>query len=319
MNIAMKKSGHSSARSRGMGYLLLVPSTVLILVVSVYPLLNGIYLSMTNQHFLKPQQNDFVGLANFKALLVDIKAGASYAAAALPFGDPEFYAALGFSFLYAFCVVFFAYALGLWLANLLNKDIWCRGLLRALILIPWIIPSTVAATNWLWVLDTQVGIINTTMKALGIIEKSIPFLSDPNIVKLTVILVGVWKAFPFMMITLLAGLQGISPDLYEASKIDGASAVQSFLRITLPLLKPISFVSITLMFIWTFNNFENIYLLTYGGPLTYTTTLPILAYKTAFFKSDMSYASAIAVLMMVCMVIFTIIYLRVLFRDKEEA
>lgn len=314
----MKKRNKSSSRRMSMGYILIIPSTLLMLVISIYPLLNGIYLSMTNQHFLKPKQNDFIWFGNFKSLLVDIKPGGNYENAPFSFGDPEFYSALGFSFLYAFCVVFIAYVLGLFLASLLNKDIWCRGLLRAVILIPWIVPPTVAATNWLWVLDTHVGVINTTLKSLGLIENSIQFLADPNIIKATVIVIGSWKAFPFMMITLLAGLQGIPSDLYEAARIDGANAVQSFLRITLPILKPVSFVSITLMFIWTFNNFENIYLLTYGGPVTYSTTMPIHIYKTAFFKNNISYASAIAVLMMVCLIVFAVIYLKVLFGNKNK-
>lgn len=314
----MEKIRRKSLHNQRLGYLLLIPSSLVIIVVSIYPLLNGIYLSFTNRHFLKPNQKDFIWFSNYKALFANIKAGASYRNALLPFGDPEFYNALLYSFIYTFGVVLTSYLLGLGLSLMLNKDFKFRGFFRALILIPWVIPSTVAATNWLWVLDTEVGIINSTLKALGIVEKSVLFLADPAICRFMMIVVGLWKAFPFMMITHLAGLQGISKDLYEAARIDGAKAFQSFRKITLPLLKPVSFVAITLMFIWTFNNFENIYLLTSGGPLNHTTTLPIFTYDTAFFENNLSLASAVATINMVIMTVLVIIYLKVLFQDNKE-
>lgn len=298
------KRGFSFERqNRKLGYKLLIPSSLLILVISVYPLFYGIYLGFTNQHFLKPNQNDFIGFDNFTKL----------------FSDSAYFSALGFSLIYTVSVVVLAYLMGLGLALLLNREFKGRGLLRALVLIPWVIPSTVAATQWRWVLDSQVGIINNVLRAWGLIDKPILFLANMGLVRFTMIGIGVWKAFPFMMITLLSGLQGIPDDLYEAARIDGANAWRSFRHITFPLLQPVSFIALTLMSIWTFNNFENIYLLTQGGPLSQTTTLSIFSYKTAFFSNNISYASAAATTMMFFMGAFGFIYLRVLFRDTGRA
>lgn len=285
-----------------MGYSMLIPASLIIAIVSIYPLLYGIYLSFRNQHFLKPMRNDFVGFSNYLKLLA----------------DKDFINAIGFTLYYTIGIVLFSYCLGMVIALLLNKKIVIRGALRALVLIPWIIPSTVAATNWRWILDSQVGFINTILLNLGIIDKSIAFIADPKYVKNVVVIFGIWKAFPFMTLTLLSGLQGISNDLFEAAMIDGASAWQVFRRITLPLLKPVSFVVITLMCIWTFNNFEGIWLFTEGGPGKYTTTISIFTYKTAFFSSEISYATASGTAMMFFMVVFGVIYMRLIMSDDAK-
>jgi multiple sugar transport system permease protein len=288
-------------RRRKLGYIMLLPATLIILVVSVYPLLYGIYLSFRNQHFLKPTRNDFIGLANYTKLL----------------SDKNFINAIGYTLYYTFGIVVFSYALGMLIALLLNRKIVMRGAMRALVLIPWVIPSTVAATNWRWLLDIQVGFINTMLLALGLIEKPIAFLAAPDYVKNVVVIFGIWKAFPFMTLTLLSGLQGISSDIYEAATIDGANGWQIFRRITLPLLQPVSFVALTLMCIWTFNNFENIYLFTEGGPRRYTTTISIFTYKTAFFSSDISYACASGTSMMFFMSIFGFVYMKLLTANED--
>ena len=287
---------------RRLGYLLLLPASLVILIVSVYPLIYGIYLSFRNQNFLKPGQNDFVGLMQYFKL----------------FTDKNFAGALGYTLYYTLGIVVLAYILGMCLALMLNKELPLRGAMRALVLIPWIIPSTVAAVNWRWILDSQVGAVNSLLLSMGVIDKSISFLSDPDFVKNTMIAIGVWKSFPFMTLTLMSSLQGISDDIYEAARIDGANARQTFVSITLPLLKPVSFVALTLMSIWTFNNFENIFLLTEGGPLKYTTTISIFTYKTAFFANDISYACSAGTCMMFIMAIFGMIYLKV-FLNEENA
>ena len=287
---------------RRLGYLLLLPTSLVILIVSVYPLIYGIYLSFRNQNFIKPGQNDFVGLTQYFKL----------------FTDKNFASAIGYTLYYTLGIVILAYILGMCLALMLSKDLPLRGALRALVLIPWIIPSTVAAVNWRWILDSQVGAINTLLISLGLIDKSISFLSDPDFVRNTMIAIGVWKSFPFMTLTLMSSLQGIPDDIYEAARIDGASARQTFVSITLPLLKPVSFVALTLMSIWTFNNFENIYLLTEGGPLKYTTTISIFTYKMAFFTNDISYACSAGTCMMFIMAIFGMIYLKI-FLSEDSA
>ena len=279
---------------------MLLPASLLILLVSIYPLLNGIYLSFQQYNLLRPNRRGFIWFSNFEKL----------------FADTEFFSAISFTFLYTISVVVIAYVFGLILALLLNRDIRFRGLFRALILIPWIIPPVVAATNWAWLLNDQIGLVNVLLKELGIIDKSILFVANPDTARLTVIITSAWKSFPFMMITLLAGLQSIPAELYEAAEIDGASTWKSFINITMPMLNSVTIVCTTLMFIWTFNNMENIYLLTRGGPNQATFVLPILTYFTAFMRSNIGYASAMAAVLLVILLIMSLIYTKLLNRKN---
>lgn len=288
----MKRSKEQLGSKR-FGYLLLVPSAVLIILISVYPLLSGIYMSFTNQSFLKPNQNDFIGLANYAKLMQ----------------DAEFFGAAGFSFVLTFFVVLLGYLVGLALAIILNRNIPMRSLFRALLLLPWVIPAVVGMINWSWLLNDQIGFINTALKSLGIIDSPILFLADYKLIRPTVMLVCTWKTIPFMMITVLSGLQGIPADLYEAASIDGAGFWRSLRHITLPMIKSVSFVCITLSFIWTFNNFENIWLLTGGGPNGHTYTLPILSYYTAFYRNNTAYAATIATTILIAMLALCILYM----------
>ncbi|MBS7174661.1 MAG: sugar ABC transporter permease [Clostridiales bacterium] len=303
--MSKNKSHKTTAlKNKRLGYILLIPASVLIALVSLYPLINGIILGFQDYNLLRPKKRAFAGLDNFIEILTK---------------DSEFYSTLAFSFIYTIFVVIVAYILGLCFAMLLNRDIKGRGIFRMLILIPWVIPSVVATTNWLWLLNDQLGFVNRTLQNLHIIKEPILFLADADLAKITVIFTGAWKSFPFMMIVLLAGLQGISADLYESASIDGAGFFKKFWYITLPSLKSVSMISTILMFLWTFNNFENIYLLTRGGPMNFTYTLPILSYYTAFIRSNIGYASAISTIMLVVLLVVAMLYMKVLSnRDKYE-
>jgi multiple sugar transport system permease protein len=284
-----------------LGYRLLIPASLLILLISIYPLFRGITLGFMSYSIRRARAAKFNGLENFIRILGS---------------DKEFYGTLLFSFLYAFAVVAISYVLGMCFALLLNRDIKLRGLFRALILIPWIIPPVVAATNWTWLLNDQLGFINLTLRKWGLISSPILFLADPRLARISVCFTGAWKSFPFMMIVLLSGMQGIPDELYESASIDGAGFFRSFRHITVPMLKNVSIIATVLMFIWTFNNFENIYLLTKGGPANATFVLPILSYYTAFFRSQLGYASAISTLMLVVLLGMAIIYMRILQKIK---
>lgn len=293
----------SLLNNKPLGYKMLLPATLLIMLISVYPLLNGIWLSFQNHNLLKPNKRGFVGLANYTKLLTT---------------DDTFWGVLGFTFFYTLCVVIIAYGMGLLLALLLNRDIKGRGIFRALILIPWIIPPIVAATNWAWLFNDQIGLINVMLKKIGLIDKSILFLSDRTMARATVIWTSAWKSFPFMMITMLAGLQSIPADLYEAAEIDGARWGQRFAHITMPMLNSVTIVCTTLMFIWTFNNMENIYLLTRGGPNEATFVLSIFTYYTAFMRSNIGYASTIATVLLVVLLLITSGYIKMLNMSKRN-
>jgi ABC-type sugar transport system permease subunit len=289
-------------RENSLGYKMAAPSIVLVAMISIYPLLYGIVLSFQNYYLLKPNRpRGFIGFENYKNLL----------------RDSEFFGKLTYTFIYALSIVIIGYLFGLFLAHLLNRKIRGRGIYRALILLPWVVSPAIAATNWLWVLNDRVGVINRILLQFGIISKPILFLASAELAKITVIFTGIWKGFPFFTIVILAGLQSIPGDLYESAYIDGADFWKALRYITIPMIKNISIVATTLMFIWNFNNFENIYLLTEGGPVDATFTLPILTYYTAFYRTNIGYASTIGSGMLVVLVFAALLYLRALRRGDN--
>lgn len=284
-----------------LGYIMTLPATAMALIVSIYPLLNGILLSFQNKNLIMKNQGDFVGLENYLKIMK----------------DEDFFNAIKFSFIYTIAVVICAYLVGFVLAMMLKEKMFGRGLFRTLLLLPWVVAPSVAATNWSWILNDQIGIINTTLQSLGLIDKPILFLADATITRFTVIFTGTWKNFPFMMIVILAGLQSIPKELYESAYVDGAGYWKSMRYITIPTIARVSSVCIVLMIIWTFNNMENIYTLTTGGPAGSTYILPILTYYTAFFRNKLSYAATIAVVMLIILLALTLIYFYVQNKEKR--
>jgi len=280
---------------------LLLPALIMILFVSLYPLVNSIQMSFTNENILKPGKTKFVGLENYRKILT----------------DPEFYDTIRVSVVYAVGCSFFSYLIGLGVASLLNKDIKCRGLFRAILLIPWAIPTIVATANWSYLLNDQYGLINAWLKKWGLISSPILFLADTSLVLLTVIIVGTWKSYPFMALSLLAGMQNIDTSIYESAKMDGANGRQVFWYITLPGLKQVSLVITTLMFIWGFNNFDIIFLMTSGGPLNATRSLSIYTYNLAFFRGRMGYSATISIITFILLIGFYNLYRRLLRADEK--
>ena len=288
--------------SKKFGLILLLPSALIFLLVSVYPLCTGLILSFQNNSLFSSDQANFIGIQNFISILST---------------DTEFRDDFLFTIVYTISVVTIAYLLGLGFSLLLNLDVPCRTLFRVLILIPWVISPAVSSMSWSWLLSDRYGIFNIFLKNIGIIDESILFLADKFLAKITVIIVGAWRNFPFMTVVLLAGLQGISKDYYEAASIDGANAWQRFCYVTLPQLKNVSVVTLTLVTIWTFNNFDNIYMLTKGGPAQSTEVLPILTYNNAFFRGNISYASAMATIMLIIMLLVSWVYFKASKYNKE--
>lgn len=287
-------------RSDGMfAYMLLLPATLALLMIRVFPLLEGVYLSFTNRRLLNDRPTSFVGLQNFVRIFTR---------------DNEFWGVFGFTLVYTFSVVAISYCVGLFFAVLMNKKIKLRGVYRTLLLIPWIIPAVVSGASWQWALNDQSGIVNELLKALHLTSKSIPFLASPGWARFSVILVSAWKNYPYMALSLLAGLQQVPEDIHESAQIDGANGRQIFFKITLPQIRPVTMVCTTLMTIWTFNNFDNIYLLTMGGPDKATQVISVLSYYSAFWRMNMGYASAISTVMLAFMMVLSIFYIRLLMR-----
>jgi len=263
---------------------MLIPACVFFLIINMIPFFYGLGLSFTSNNYFKPGKNGFVGVGNF----INILKGAN-----------DFYGILGFTLLYTFGSVLLAYVLGMAFAYLLNKDIKFRNVFRALALLPWLVPSAVAAVNWQWLLNDRLGFVNTLLMSSGLVSKPVQFLANPLLARVTVLVVAVWKTYPFMMVTLLGGMQAIGTATYEPAEIDGANEWEKFLYITMPLLRPVSVVALSLQCIWTFNttSFDNIYLLTGGGPVNSTFVLSIETYYSAFYRGNVGYASALSLIM----------------------
>ncbi len=267
-----------------------LPSMVFILAISIYPTLTGIYYSTKSGNFL--QLGHFVGLANYGRVLT----------------LPSFWHSVGFTALFSLFGVFGSYAIGLLLALLLDKDVIGRGFFRVVLLVPWVIPSVVSIAGWRWLIGSQSGFVNTLLGYLGI--HPVLFLANSGWAIASVIVVKVWRSYPFMMVTMLAQLQSIDRNLYEASAIDGANPRQTFLRITLPHLMTVSIVSWILMTIWSVNDFDTIWLLTQGGPSYATENLILLAYRWAFSMNQVGVSSAIAVITLVVLMALATLVLR---------
>jgi len=277
-------------------YLLLLPSAALIALINLYPFATGFYYSLQDGTLLKA--GNFIGLDNYATLAT----------------MTDFLHGVRFSALFAFFSVFGSYLIGLALALLLNQDIPGRGFFRVAMLVPWIIPSVVSIVSWRWLISDQSGLINVWLDALGL--GPIYFLGSPAWATFTLIMVKVWRSFPFMMLSLLAALQTINQELYEAAAIDGAGRRLAFRYITLPQLLPLSFVLWILMTIFSVNDFETPWLLTRGGPSNSTENLSILAYKYTFNRNDVGIGAAISFVTMLILMSLAIWLLR---RQREPA
>jgi ABC-type sugar transport system permease subunit len=302
MNVGRRPTPHLSWpnrlrrywRSNSLAYWLIAPAVLFLLAIEFVPLVTGLKESLYYHNRVQPWLTHFVGLGNF----------------AQAFQDHDVWIALRTSVIMVVGIVGVSYALGLLAGILLNQKLRLRGVYRALILVPWVVPFVVSFISWQWILNDQSGIIDHTLEQLHIIQTPILWLADPNLALLSVIIVGVWQQFPFLMITVLAALSGIPDDVNEAASIDGASRFQTFRYITFPLILPISIIATLLQAIWTFNNFGLPFVLTGGGPANATTPLILLAYKQAFQHFDIGYGTALAVISMVLMLALGAIYLR---------
>lgn len=293
----------SHFRKHSLPYLLILPSIVFLLAIQFYPLGVGLLEAFKYHNRVQPWATQFNGLDNF------VQA----------FNDHTVRVALRTSFIMMFGIVGLSYLLGLIAGILLNQNVALRGLYRALILIPWVAPPVVSLISWQWMLNDQFGIINRTLMNLGIIGEYEPilWLANPNLAMLSIIVVGSWTRFPFMMITVLAALTAIPDDLREAAALDGATPFQTFRHIVFPLILPVSVIATLLQAIWVFNDFSLPFVLTGGGPANATTPLILLAYKEAFQRFNIGYGTSLAVISMVLMLVLGAFYLRLQAKQQD--
>ena len=270
---------------------LLLPTVVLLGLFIAYPFVKGVMLSVTDAKVGVP--GSFVGSANFEKIL----------------HDPIFLTAVRNTFVYTAVTTVFKLALGLWLALLLNRHFRFKAPTRAFILLPFIIPTVLSTFAWKWMFDPTFSVINWTMFRLGLIHGRINWLGDPDLAMISVIIVNVWRGVPFYAISLLAGLQTISPELHEAAAIDGAKPFQRFLHVTWPLLLPVTMVVVLFSVIQTFADFQLVYVLTGGGPANATHLFATYAYQIGVGTGLLSEGAAISLAMFPVLLIVVIVQL----------
>ena len=281
------------------GWLLLAPSLLLIGGLILYPILYNLWLSLFDKHAFLPVQT-FVGLGNYRYFA----------------GDPEFWSSVWYGTVYATSTIVLQLVLGVLAALLLNEGFRGRTLLRGVVLFPYMIPTIVAVILWKWLLNDSYGLVNHLLIVLGLVRGPVAWLGKDYIMT-SLIITSVWQFFPFVVVTYLARLQTIPPELYEAATVDGAAAWRRFLHVTLPQTANVLFVIILLRSIWMFTKFDTVWLLAGDGAVSrYIRTLPVYAYARSFTYLQAGMGAALAVIMFGMLLAATTVYFR-LFRAEE--
>lgn len=285
-------------RDRALPYLLIAPTVMVLLALSIYPLLYSIKVGFQTDSGETAQWS----LANFTRLAT----------------DGFFLSALGHTVIYAVVALTFEFLLGLGFAVLLDRSVRGRSLFRAVLLIPMMIPPVVVGVVWRLMLNADFGAINGTLKSLGVNTEALTWTASPKLALASVIAVDIWQWTPFMFLVLLAGLQAIPQEPYEAAKIDGASKWQTFRHVTFPLLKPAILVALLLRTMDLLRVFDQIFILTEGGPGFATETVSLYIYRAAFRFFDFGYAAALSFVLLVLTNVISIVYIKLL-QDQEVA
>jgi multiple sugar transport system permease protein len=271
-------------------YLYTVPSVVLIGAIMLVPLVIGLSYAFHDITLLDPMSGDFVGLDHFREL----------------YADASFWNALRNTVTWTFSCVVLQFGLGLILALLLNRPFFGRHLIQLCVFLPWAVPSFLSGLNWAWLFNPVVGPLPYWLAALGVMKTPENLLSNPEHALWGPIIANIWWGIPFFAITLLAALQSIPKDLYEAATLDGASAWDRFNRITLPLLAPTIAITVMLRTVWIANFPDLIVVMTRGGPADSTQILASYIFTQAFQRLDFGYASAVAAVLLVLLLLYAL-------------
>jgi multiple sugar transport system permease protein len=279
------------------GWLLLIPALLILLLVFIYPIGRALWLSFFTENLGTQLNPVFSGIGNYQRML----------------GDGRFWQTMGNTTLFTVVSVFLELLLGLAIALVLNQSFRGRGIVRTIAIIPWALPTAVMGLAWAWIFNDQFGVVNDILQRLGLIDTGINWLGEPSLAMVALIIADVWKTTPFISIILLAGLQSISQDLYEAHAMDGANYWQSFYQITLPLLLPQILIALLFRFAQAFGIFDLVQVMTGGGPAGATETVSIYIYSMVMRYLDFGYGAALVVvtfLLLVLVVIATSYFLR---------
>lgn len=263
-------------REAKLGYLLVLPAVVLILTLVAYPFVLAVYWSLTDKVVGRPPH--FVGLRNFIEL----------------FQSAIFLRTARNSFVYTFSAVSLKFILGMGMALVLNQKFRGRNFLRGLYLLPWIVPMAISGVAWIWMYDSVFGVINYTIKMARISDTGWPWLANSTLAIIAVIVANVWRGTPFFGISMLAGLQAIPTELYEAAEVDGAGRLSKFFNITMPQLRHIILIVTLFSTIWTFADFETVYVITRGGPANTTHLFATLSYQVGLVAGQLGKGTAIS-------------------------
>lgn len=274
-------------------WLLLGPALLMTAAVVLVPAADTVWMSLHDVVLFRPRTRPFVGLANYARALA----------------DPVFWNSLGLSLLWVVASVGLQFALGLTAALLLNRRFAWRGLARALCVVPWALPSVIIGLIWTWMLDFNLGLVNAVGLRLGLLSAPVAWMSQPATALAAVVLAVVWQGFPFFAVALLAGLQSIPDELYEAASLDGAGAWARFRNVTLPGLAAVMTTALLLRMIWVANSLDLILVMTGGGPGTSTQTLPLHAFLTAWSGGNYGQGSALAVVLTLLLLGVVVAYL----------
>ncbi|WP_421981212.1 carbohydrate ABC transporter permease [Roseibium sp.] len=275
-------------------YALLSPAVLVTLAIVFFPMVQAAWMSLHDYVLWKPKAFTFVGLKNFWAALQ----------------DEVFWISFRHTVIWICLTIPAQLLLGLATALLLNQRFPWRPLARALIIIPWALPSVVIALMWVWIYDANYGVLNEFLLRMNILKSSIPWLADPDTALYAIILTLTWQGFPFFAVMILAGLQSIPKSYYEAAALDGASTLRQFWHITLPGISGVLVTAVLLRTIWVANSIDVIYVMTGGGPGYATYTLPLYAFVKARTNLDFGYGSALAVMFTLMLLGLVIVYLR---------
>lgn len=284
------KKGAQAKRDNLFGFLLIIPIIIVIFGVMGYPFLRAVYLSFTDK--VVGAKETFAGLKNYESLIT----------------DPIYWKSLKNTFIYTVGCIGAKFLLGLLLAVILNQSFKGKGFFRTVLLIPWAIPGMVAATTWRWMYDSTYGIINSLLIAAGITKVGVFWLSDTHLTLLSTMIVNIWRGVPFFMFSILGALQTLDKQQYEAAYVDGAGSLRQFWYITLPSITGVLGITTLLSAIWTFNDFENVYLITGGGPLYSSSTIATYTYDMAFIQNNFAGALSVAVSVVPILLIMILIY-----------
>jgi ABC-type sugar transport system permease subunit len=287
-------------RDYRLGYAFTLPIALLVLGLVAYPFLYAVYLSMTRKFVGVPPV--FVWLDNYARLA----------------GDGFFRRAVVNSMIFTFGSVGVKLVLGVLMALVLNSSIRGRNFFTGVLLVPWVAPTVVTALNFLWIFDYSLGVLNHVLvRVLHVLPQGVGWLSEPGIAMTSVVAVNIWRGFPFFGISFLAGLKSIPAELYEAASVDGAGPFGRFRHVTLPGLKNILIIVTLLSTIWTFNDFQIVYILTKGGPGGSTQVLPVLTYEIAFGAQRLGEAIAVALYMLPALAVVIIVLARYMRREQR--